>query len=123
MSDMKSTGIIAAISAAVTETTVKPICCEPRIVASSALSPSSIRRIMFSMTITASSTTKPVAIVNAIRDRLSSEKLNRYIAPSVAASDTGIVMAGIRVAVSLLRKTEMITTTRTTAISSVCSTS
>jgi hypothetical protein len=68
---MNSTGISAATKAAVMETMVKPSCRVPASAACIAVSPSSMRRMMFSMTITASSTTKPTAMISAISVRLS----------------------------------------------------
>ena len=44
---------------------------------------------MFSIITMASSTTKPVAIVSAISDRLSRLKPSWYIAASVPTSDSG----------------------------------
>ena len=52
---------------------------------------------MFSMMITASSITKPTAIVSAISEILSRLKPRKYIATSVAAIDTGMVMLGMKV--------------------------
>ena len=53
------------------ETTVDPISAAPLSAASIGLSPFSRWRVMFSSTTMASSTTKPVDIVSAIRERLS----------------------------------------------------
>ena len=44
---------------------------------------------MFSIITIASSTTKPVAMVSAISDRLSSEKPQNHITPNVPISDSG----------------------------------
>ena len=55
-------------------------------------------RETFSSTTIASSTTKPVATVSAISDRLSSEKPARYITPNVPISDTGTATVGISAA-------------------------
>ena len=60
-----------ATSDSVIETTVKPISLAPRSAAASGGVPCSRCRMMFSITTMASSTTKPVAMVSAIRDRLS----------------------------------------------------
>ena len=54
----------------VIETTVKPISLAPRSAAWRGGVPCSRCRIMFSMTTMASSTTNPVAMVSAMRDRL-----------------------------------------------------
>ena len=64
-------GINTAIKEVLIETTVDPISREPFIAASSGDSPASRYRVMFSMTTIASSTTKPVQIARAIRERLS----------------------------------------------------
>ena len=71
----------------------------------------------------ASSTTKPVAIVSAINERLLRLKPKRYMAPKVAISDTGTATQGISVARQLRRKKNTTSTTRHTAMTSVRSTS
>ncbi len=68
---MKSSGMNAAISETVIDTTVKPICRAPLSAASTAVSPASMWRTMFSIMTMASSTTKPTAMVSAISDKLS----------------------------------------------------
>ena len=78
---------------------------------------------MFSMTTMASSTTKPVAIVSAISDRLSRLKPNRYMMPSVPTSDSGTDRLGISVARALRRNTKITSTTSITASASSYSTS
>ncbi len=78
---------------------------------------------MFSSTTIASSTTKPVATISAISDRLSIEKPSRYIAPKVPTIEIGTAMLGISVARQLRRNRNTTITTRPTAISSVCSVS
>jgi hypothetical protein len=50
--------------------------------------------VMFSSMTMASSTTKPVATVSAISDRLSRLKPSRYIAPKVPISDSGTATLG-----------------------------
>ena len=60
-----------AMSDRVIDTMVKPISPAPLSAASNGEAPSSICRTMFSMTTTASSTTKPTAIDRAISERLS----------------------------------------------------
>ena len=72
-SPMNRSGISTAISDTVSEMMVKPISAEPFSAASSGASPSSTWRAMFSIMTMASSTTKPVEMVSAISDRLSSE--------------------------------------------------
>jgi hypothetical protein len=55
-------------------------------------------RAVFSRTTIASSTTKPVATVIAIRLRLLSEKPSRTMTPKVPSSETIVATAGIAVA-------------------------
>ena len=55
-------------------------------------------RAMFSITTIASSTTKPVEIVKAIKERLSSEYPHRYITPNVPTRESGTATLGITVA-------------------------
>ena len=86
---MNSSGMNTAISETVSEITVKPISRAPRNAASSGASPSSMWRTMFSIITMASSTTKPVPMVSAISDRLSSEKPQNHITPKVAMSESG----------------------------------
>ena len=64
-------GMNTAISEMLIDSTVKPTSPAPLRAASIGDRPSSIWRVMFSSTTMASSTTKPVATVNAISDRLS----------------------------------------------------
>ncbi len=78
---------------------------------------------MFSIMTMASSTTKPVAIVSAISDRLSRLKPSRYIAPNVPTSDSGTDRLGMIVPGSVRRNTKITSTTRTTARPSSNSTS
>jgi len=76
---------------------------------------------MFSIITTASSTTKPVAIVSAMSDRLLREKPSAYITAKVPTIDTGTVTPGMKVAAADRRKTKITSTTRITArISSNC---
>ncbi len=70
---MKSSGISTAISETVSDMMVKPICSLPLSAAFIGLSPSSMKREMFSIITMASSTTKPVEMVRAISVRLFSE--------------------------------------------------
>ena len=67
---------------------------------------------MFSITTMASSTTKPVAIVSAINDRLSMLYPHRYITPNVPISETGTTTVGINVARAVLRNTNTTKMTR-----------
>ena len=71
MPPMARMGMNTAISDRLIAITVKPTSRAPAMAASKAGSPASRRRAMFSSTTMASSTTKPVAMVSAIRDRLS----------------------------------------------------
>src|SRR5207244_5236923 len=78
---------------------------------------------MFSIMTIASSTTKPVAIVSAINDRLLRLNPARYITARVPTNDSGTDRLGIRVADGLRRNTKITRTTRTTARPSSNSTS
>ncbi len=66
-------GMKTAMSEVLMEKTVKPISRAPRSAASNGTIPFSRWRVMFSITTMASSTTKPVEMVSAISERLSSE--------------------------------------------------
>jgi hypothetical protein len=68
---MNRIGMNTATSEVLIDRTVKPISRAPRSAAAIGDNPSSRYRVMFSSTTMASSTTKPTAIVSAIRDRLS----------------------------------------------------
>ncbi len=85
--------------------------------------PASMWRLVFSSTTIASSTTKPVATVSAIRLRLSRLKLSRYITPNVPSSETTVAMPGTNVARRLCRNTPTTSTTSATEMSRVSSTS
>ncbi len=78
---------------------------------------------MFSSTTIASSTTKPVAIVSAISERLSRLKPSRYIVPKVPMIEIGTAMAGISVARQSRRNRNTTAVTSSTAITSVRSVS
>ena len=69
--DMKTSGMKTAASEIVIERIVKLISLALASVASSAFSPRSMRRTVFSRNTMASSTRKPIASVSAISDRLS----------------------------------------------------
>src|ERR1700679_3124667 len=71
----------------------------------------------------ASSTTKPVAIVKAIKDRLLRLKLARYITANVPMSDSGTDKLGMMVAGILRKNSQITSTTKTTASTSSNSTS
>ena len=66
----------------------------------------------------ASSTTKPEAMTRAMSVRLFSEKLARYMTPSVPTRERGTASAGMSVALALRKKTQMTAMTRTTASTS-----
>ena len=71
MPPISSRGINTATSDTLMVKTVEPISSAPLSAAAMGFMPASICRVMFSMTTMASSTTKPVAMVSAISDRLS----------------------------------------------------
>ena len=99
-------GMNTAISEMLIDSTVKPTSCAPSSAACSGGMPASTWRVMFSSTTMASSTTKPVAMVSAISDRLSRLKPSRYITPNVPSSETGTATAGIRVARAVAQEDE-----------------
>ena len=78
---------------------------------------------MFSIITMASSTTKPVAMVSAINERLLRLKPARYIAPKVPTSESGTARLGMIVAGRLRRKRRITSTTNPTASPSSNSTS
>ena len=61
---------------------------------------------MFSIMTIASSTTKPVAMVSAISDRLLRLKPSRYITPNVPTSDSGTDRLGMMVAARAAQEEE-----------------
>src|SRR5580700_10376810 len=69
---------------------------------------------MFSITTMASSTTKPVEMVSAIKERLSRLYPHKYITAKVATSETGTATLGIMVARTFRRNTKTTSTTRMT---------
>ncbi len=76
---------------------------------------------MFSIMTIASSTTKPVAMVSAMIDRLLRLKPARYITASVPTSDSGTERLGMMVARQSPRNRKITPTTRSTAkLSSIC---
>ena len=111
---MNNSGMKTAISETVSEITVKPISLAPRSAASNGSSPFSMWRTMFSIITMASSTTKPVPIVSAISERLSSEKPQNHMTPKVAISDSGSATPAMMVARMVRRK--MSTTVMTSAM-------
>ena len=132
-SAMNNSGINTAISEKVSEMMVKPIWREPLKAAAKAAarqspscaSPSLARcskwRAMFSIITMASSTTKPLEMVKAIKVRLLIEKPARYITPKVPTSDSGTATLGIKVAAALRKNKKITITTKATAsINSNC---
>ena len=71
MPPISKTGTNTAISETLIESTVNPTSRAPRSAAWVRESPASVYRVMFSSTTTASSTTNPVEMVNAIKEKLS----------------------------------------------------
>src|SRR5271154_7311946 len=78
---------------------------------------------MFSITTMASSTTKPVAMVKAIMDRLSMLYLHKYMTANVPIKETGTATLGMRVARTLRRKRKTTRITSPIDMASVRSTS
>ena len=78
---------------------------------------------MFSITTMASSTTKPVAIVSAISERLSRLKSSSYMIASAPTSESGTERLGMIVAGMLRRNRKITSTTSPTASESSNSTS
>ena len=99
---------------------VKPTSLAPANAAASGVFPASTWRLMFSSTTIASSTTRPVATISAISDRLFSEKPQRYITAQLPTRATGTAATGIIAARSLPRNSSTTRMTRPTAMSSVC---
>ena len=79
MPPMKSSETKTATMARFIDSSVEPTSRAPMSAASSGGTPFSTCREMFSSTTMASSTTRPVATISAISDRLFSEKPHRYI--------------------------------------------
>ena len=76
---------------------------------------------MFSIMTMASSTTKPVAMVSAMIDRLLRLKPATYMTASVPTSESGTDRLGMTVARASPRKAKITATTRMTAkVSSIC---
>src|SRR5579859_5860428 len=71
----------------------------------------------------ASSTTKPTAMVNAIKDKLSRLKLSTNIIATVPNSARGTVMPGMMVAQEFRKNRKITATTRMMVIPKVISTS
>ncbi len=120
---ISSSGINTATSETLIDSTVKPTSRAPSSAALIGFMPASTWREMFSSTTMASSTTKPVAMVNAISDRLLRLNPHRYMAANEPISDTGTATAGISVARPERRKMNTTRITSPMAIASDCSTS
>ena len=120
---MNSSGMKTAISEAVSDTIVKPISRAPRRAASRGGSPSSMLRTTFSIITMASSITKPVPIVSAIRDRLSRLKPAAHITAKVATIDSGSATPAMIVARTVRRNSSTTRTTSAALSTSVNSTS
>ena len=120
---MKTSGMKTAASDTVIDRMVKLISRALLSVAARARSPRSMRRTVFSRNTIASSTRNPMASVSAISERLSRLYPSSCIATNVRRSDNGRATAGIRVSAARPRKRKITTTTRTKAMTSVCSTS
>ena len=120
---MSRMGMNTAISEKLIDSTVKLTSFAPSSAAWKGVRPRSMWRETFSSTTIASSTTNPVAMVSAIRDRLFRLNPARYITPKVATSETGTATAGMSVARALRRNTNTTRITNAIAISSVRSTS
>ena len=109
---MNRMGVNTATSEMEMETTVKPTSRAPRRAARRGVSPISSRRTIFSSTTMASSTTKPVETVRAMRERLSRLYPHKYMTPKVASKDTGAATAGMAVALPLRKNRNVTSTTR-----------
>ena len=76
---------------------------------------------MFSIITIASSTTKPVAMVKAIKVKLLTENPSKYMTPKVPKSDKGTATLGIKVACALLKNKKITKTTNAMEMSnSIC---
>ena len=109
---MNMIGMKTTASEMVIERTVKPISRDPFKEASSALSPVSIRRMMFSTTTMASSTTNPIERVMAMRERVFRVKPKAFITAKVPISESGTTRLGMIVVFSERRKRKMTAMTR-----------
>ena len=123
MPPMSKRGMNTATKETLMERTVKPISCAPCNAACMGPMPCSMYRMMFSITTMASSTTKPVEMVRAMRDKLSKLKPARYITPKVPIKETGTTTLGMNVARRLRKNANTTRTTRKMAITRVTSTS
>ncbi len=120
---MNINGVKTAIREMEMARMVKPTSAEPAIAAASGASPASIRRQITSSITMASSTTKPTAIVIAIRERLSRLNPRASITAAEPSRESGMTMLGISVALRSRRKRKITATTSPIVISKVTSTS
>ena len=120
---INSSGINTATKDKLIDKTVNPTSRAPSRAALKRSIPASMWRLVFSSTTIASSTTKPVATVNAIRLRLFRLKPSKYITPNVPSNDTTVATAGINVARALRKNALTTSTTSAIEMSSVISTS
>ncbi|MNV24332.1 hypothetical protein D3C71_1153930 [compost metagenome] len=123
MPSMNSSGVKAATSDTLMDTTVNPISLVPFKAASRMPAPASRCRWMFSMTTMASSTMKPTATTIATKVRLFRLNPANDITANVATSDTPSTADTIRVADTCRRKAAITAITSTMATTSVSCTS
>ena len=116
-SPINNKGIRTATKETVNEIKVKPISFAPLSAACMGGSPSSTWRAIFSIITIASSTTKPVAMVKAIKDKLFRLKPMKYMIAKVPTIDKGTTTEGITVALKLRKNTNVTNTTKPIAIS------
>ena len=116
---MNSSGVKAATSEMLIESTVKPIWRAPSMVARSGVMPFSRLRKTFSITTMASSTTKPTDTASAISEMLSIEKPATHIAAQVPASASGTVTPAAMVAAARRRNRNTTSITSAMVASSV----
>ena len=116
---MNRSGMNAATSEMLMESTVKPICRAPSMAARNGDMPFSRLRKQFSIMTIASSTTKPTDTASAISERLSIEKPASHIIPQVPASDSGTVTPAATVAAVRRRNRNTTSMTRMTVATSV----
>ena len=116
---MNSSGMKAAISEMLIDTTVKPIWRAPSIAACTGVMPFSRLRKQFSIITIASSTTKPTDTTSAISDRLLIENPATHISAQVPASASGTVTPAAMVAAVRRRNTNTTIITSAMAIASV----
>ncbi len=116
---MNNSGMKAATSEMLIDSTVKPIWRAPSIAAISGVMPFSRLRKQFSIITIASSTTKPTETASAISERLSIEKPATHMAAQVPASESGTVTPAAIVAAARRRNTNTTSITRQTVASSV----